>query len=98
MKIGILGTGTGGGGAGARPSGAGGGVNATRGISSREALEKAGEAGLNGKVLIDVSNPLDFSRGMPPTLFVKDSDSLAEQIQRAFPKDRGVKTLNTLNA
>jgi predicted dinucleotide-binding enzyme len=73
-------------------------VNATQVTASLEALEKAGEARLNGKVLIDVSNPLDFSRGMPPTLFVKDSDSLAEQIQRAFPKARVVKTLNTLNA
>jgi predicted dinucleotide-binding enzyme len=73
-------------------------VNATQGSASLEALEKAGEARLNGKVLIDVSNPLDFSRGMPPTLFVKDSDSLAESIQRAFPKARVVKTLNTLTA
>jgi predicted dinucleotide-binding enzyme len=73
-------------------------INATQGSASLEALEKAGEARLNGKVLIDVSNPLDFSRGMPPTLFIKDSDSLAEQIQRDFPKARVVKTLNTLNA
>jgi predicted dinucleotide-binding enzyme len=73
-------------------------INATQGTASLEALEKAGEDRLNGKVLIDVSNPLDFSRGMPPTLFVKDSDSLAEQIQRDFPKARVVKTLNTLNA
>jgi hypothetical protein len=73
-------------------------VNATQGTASLEALEKAGETRLAGKVLIDVSNPLDFSRGMPPTLFVKDSDSLAEQIQRAFPKARVVKTLNTLTA
>jgi predicted dinucleotide-binding enzyme len=73
-------------------------VNATQGSASLEALEKAGEARINGKVLIDVANPLDFSRGMPPTLFVKDSDSLAEQIQRDFPKAKVVKTLNTLNA
>jgi len=73
-------------------------VNATQGSATLEAMEKAGEARLNGKVLIDVSNPLDFSRGMPPTLFVADSDSLAEQIQRAFPQARVVKTLNTLNA
>ena len=73
-------------------------VNATQGTASLEALEKAGEARLNGKVLIDVSNPLDFSRGMPPTLFVKDSDSLAEQIQRAFPNAKVVKTLNTMTA
>jgi len=73
-------------------------VNATQGSASLEALEKAGEARLSGKVLVDISNPLDFSKGMPPTLFVKDSDSLAEQIQRAFPKVKVVKTLNTLNA
>ena len=73
-------------------------VNATQGSASLEALEKVGEARLSGKVLVDISNPLDFSKGMPPTLFVKDSDSLAEQIQRAFPKVKVVKTLNTLNA
>jgi hypothetical protein len=73
-------------------------VNATQGSSWLDALEKAGEARLSGKVLVDVSNPLDFSRGMPPTLFVKDSDSLAEQIQKDFPKVKVVKTLNTVNA
>jgi 8-hydroxy-5-deazaflavin:NADPH oxidoreductase len=35
---------------------------------------------------------------MPPTLFVKDTDSLAEQIQRTFPEAKVVKSLNTLNA
>ena len=49
-------------------------------------------------MLIDISNPLDVSRGFPPTLFVKDTDSLGEQIQRMFPEARVVKTLNTLNA
>jgi predicted dinucleotide-binding enzyme len=73
-------------------------VNAIQGSASLDALEKAGEARLNGKILLDVSNPLDFSRGMPPTLFVKDSDSLAEQIQRDFPKLKVVKTLNTVTA
>ena len=49
-------------------------------------------------MLIDISNPLDFSQGFPPTLFVKDTDSLGEQIQREFPQARVVKTLNTMNA
>jgi predicted dinucleotide-binding enzyme len=49
-------------------------------------------------VLLDISNPLDFSQGFPPTLFVKDTDSLGEQVQRAFPDARVVKTLNTLTA
>jgi 8-hydroxy-5-deazaflavin:NADPH oxidoreductase len=73
-------------------------VNATGGGGSLDALSQAGEANLAGKVLLDVSNPLDGSRGFPPTLFVKDTDSLAEQIQRAFPAARVVKSLNTMTA
>jgi len=73
-------------------------VNATSGEASLEVLALAGAANLKERVLIDIANPLDFSRGIPPTLFVKDTDSLAEQIQRAFPNARVVKTLNTLTA
>jgi predicted dinucleotide-binding enzyme len=73
-------------------------VNATSGGASLEVLALAGADNLAGKVLIDIANPLDFSQGMPPTLFVKDTDSLAEQIQREFPAARVVKTLNTLTA
>lgn len=73
-------------------------VNATSGGASLEVLALAGADNLDGKVLIDIANPLDFSHGMPPTLFVKDTDSLAEQIQRAFPTARVVKTLNTMTA
>jgi 8-hydroxy-5-deazaflavin:NADPH oxidoreductase len=73
-------------------------VNATAGDASVQALEAAGAENLAGKVLLDVSNPLDYSHGMPPTLFVKDTDSLAEQIQRAFPDTKVVKALNTMNA
>jgi len=73
-------------------------VNATNGSTSLEVLTLAGADNLAGKVLVDIANPLDFSQGMPPTLFVKDTDSLGEQIQRAFPQARVVKALNTLNA
>ncbi|MFN8183801.1 MAG: NAD(P)-binding domain-containing protein [Candidatus Nanopelagicales bacterium] len=73
-------------------------VNATNGSASLEVLTLAGADHLAGKVLLDIANPLDFSAGMPPTLFVKDTDSLGEQIQRAFPQTRVVKALNTLNA
>jgi predicted dinucleotide-binding enzyme len=73
-------------------------INATSGEVSLEVLGLAGAEHLAGKVLIDVANPLDFSAGFPPTLSVKDTDSLAEQIQRAFPDAKVVKTLNTLNA
>jgi hypothetical protein len=73
-------------------------INATSGAASIAALRAAGERGLHGKVLVDVANPLDFSQGIPPSLTVVNTDSLAEQIQRTFPTARVVKTLNTVNA
>ncbi len=73
-------------------------VNATNGSATLAALTEAGAENLAGKVLLDVSNPLDFSQGFPPTLTVKDTDSLGEQVQRAFPEARVVKSLNTMNA
>ncbi len=73
-------------------------INATAGTASLQALELAGADNLNGKILIDIANPLDFSNGMPPTLAIVNTDSLGEQIQRAYPHTRVVKTLNTLNA
>jgi len=73
-------------------------LNALAGHAVLDSLTAAGEANLSGKILIDISNPLDFSKGMPPTLFVVDTDSLAEQIQRLLPNTHVVKTLNTLSA
>lgn len=73
-------------------------VNATAGETSLDALRQAGEANLAGKVLVDIANALDYSQGMPPSLFVANTDPLGERIQRAFPTVRVVKTLNTMNA
>ncbi|MGH2539159.1 MAG: NADPH-dependent F420 reductase [Actinomycetota bacterium] len=73
-------------------------VNATMGLGSIDAIGAASPADLDGKVLLDISNPLDFSAGFPPTLAIKDSDSLAETIQRTFPGLRVVKALNTMTA
>jgi len=72
--------------------------NATAGNASIDALNAAGPDNLADKILIDVANPLDFSAGFPPTLTVANTDSLAEQLQRAFPQAKVVKTLNTINA
>jgi predicted dinucleotide-binding enzyme len=73
-------------------------VNATSGTGSIAALEATGAGNMAGTILIDIGNPLDFSHGFPPTLSVKDTDSLAEQIQAAYPGLRVVKTLNTMTA
>lgn len=69
----------------------------TNGANSLAALRLAGAKNLRGKILIHVANPLDFSKGMPPTLTVCNTDSLGEQVQREFPDVRVVKALNTVN-
>ncbi len=69
-------------------------INATNGAGALPALQAVGDA-LNGKVVIDTSNPLDFSRGFPPSLFISNTDSLAEHLQRELPAARLVKMFNT---
>lgn len=71
---------------------------ATQGKSTFSALDLAGNDALKSKVLIDVTNPLDFSRGMPPVLMPEFSNttSLGEEIQKRFPGTRVVKALNTM--
>jgi predicted dinucleotide-binding enzyme len=71
--------------------------NCTSGMATMEVMKLAGENNLSGKVIIDISNPLDFSKGMPPTLSVCNTDSVGEQVQRTYPSARVVKTLNTMN-
>jgi len=73
-------------------------VNATMGTGSIAALEAVGAERLAGRTILDISNPLDFSKGFPPSLFVSNTDSLAEQIQAAVPGARVVKSLNTVTA
>lgn len=71
--------------------------NCTSGFGSVPALESAA-AQLKGKLVIDIANPLDFSKGFPPTLFTGNTDSLGEQAQRALPDSKVVKALNTVTA
>ena len=71
-------------------------INATSGTASLAALGSADRADIEGKILIDLSNPLDFSHGMPPGLAFCNDDSLGERMQAAYPGARIVKTLNTV--
>ena len=73
-------------------------INATNGINSVTALILAGAKNLAGKVLIDLANPLDFSKGMHPDLLpgLNNTNSLGEEIQKTFPDTKVVKTLNTM--
>jgi predicted dinucleotide-binding enzyme len=73
--------------------------NCTKGDGALDALNAAGEKNLNGKILVDVSNPLDFSKGMPPSLYpaLSNTNSLGEEIQKIFPGAKVVKALNTMN-
>jgi predicted dinucleotide-binding enzyme len=73
-------------------------MNATNGNGTLPALESAGRNNLANKIMLDISNPLDFSKGMPPSLSISNTDSLGELIQRTYPELKVVKSLNTLNA
>jgi 8-hydroxy-5-deazaflavin:NADPH oxidoreductase len=70
--------------------------NCTKGIISHEVLQMAGSENINGKVVIDVSNPLDASNGGLPVLSISNTDSLGELLQRSFPDAHIVKALNTM--
>ena len=70
--------------------------NCTAGVASNEALTMAGGNNMNGKIIVDLANPLDFSHGAPPSLSVVNTGSLGEEIQKAFPRSKVVKTLNTM--
>ncbi len=73
-------------------------INATNGFGTMPALELAGKDNLSGKTMLDIANPLDFSKGFPPSLSVCNTGSLAEQIQNKYPDLKVVKSLNTMNA
>jgi hypothetical protein len=72
--------------------------NATQGSNAIAALKLAGPKNLESKVLIDITNPLDFSNGGTPSLLpgLNNTNSLGEEIQKTFPGARVVKTLNTM--
>ena len=71
-------------------------VLATLGSATEEAIDLTGPTNFNGKLVIDATNPLDLSKGMPPGLFVGTTDSLGERIQRKLPRAKVVKCFNTV--
>jgi predicted dinucleotide-binding enzyme len=72
-------------------------VLATVGRGTESAIDAAGTKNFDGKMVIDVTNPLDFSKGMPPGLYVGTTDSLGEKIQRKIPNAKVVKCFNTVS-
>jgi 8-hydroxy-5-deazaflavin:NADPH oxidoreductase len=70
-------------------------VLATLGAATENAIALAGKSNFDGKVVIDTTNPLDFSSG-GPRLSVGFNDSLGERVQRVIPKARVVKVFNTV--
>src|SRR5688572_19504073 len=72
-------------------------ILSVRGSAAEEVIRAAGPQRFAGKVVIDASDPLDFSTGRPG-LFVGTTDSLGERVQRWLPEARVVKALNTVLA
>ncbi|MGL4598206.1 MAG: NADPH-dependent F420 reductase [Bacteroidia bacterium] len=73
-------------------------VNALNGNATLTVFQALDAAHLEKKIVIDLSNPLDFSKGFPPTLLegLNNSNSLGESIQQIHPQAHVVKTLNTM--
>jgi predicted dinucleotide-binding enzyme len=70
-----------------------------RGDVALPVVKSVGAEKLKGRIVVDVSNPLDLSKGAPFPLLpdLVNTTSLGEQTQKALPQSFVVKTLNTVN-
>lgn len=69
----------------------------TKGEATLDILKMADVNAFKNKTVVDVSNPLDFSKGMPPSLFISNTNSLGEEVQKLLPDAYVVKSLNIVN-
>ena len=72
-------------------------IIATNGAGTEAAVDLAGAKNFAGKLVLDASNPLDFSHGMPPGLLFGTTDSLGERVQRKLADAKVVKCFNTVS-
>lgn len=73
-------------------------VIATNWAGTMNAIKLAGVENFSNKIVIDVTNPLDFSQGVPPKFAVALGSSGGEQIQNMLQGARVVKAFNTISA
>jgi 8-hydroxy-5-deazaflavin:NADPH oxidoreductase len=64
------------------------------GAAVAQVIDRAGPAHFSGKVVIDTTNPLDFSKGMPPGLLTGPGESMGETVQKKLPGAKVVKCFN----
>lgn len=71
-------------------------VLAVRGDAAEQVVAQVGPEILAGRILLDATNPLDFSGEGAPHLLYGGTDSLGERLQALLPETAVVKCFNTV--